>query len=267
MLQGNFNQGWNWRLLNAKGLIFDVYENLSIEASKSNPDIIIWPEYSIADDLPKDKTLMNRISNLDKKTNAYLVVGTLRFYNTFYKNERERNDIALVFNRDGKLIGEYNSIKPVPFEKWVLPGNETNIFNTDIGNFGVSLCYEETQDTAKDFSGKGAEFLISLSNDQRLEHTPGFYLISLYPNLMAAENGKYLIRATNTGITKIVNPYGKIEAQLQPYKRGILIGDIYLNDRTTFYTKYGNLILYIVLLIFVILFFIVGIQNQKTNNF
>jgi apolipoprotein N-acyltransferase len=152
------------------------------------------------------------------------------------------------------LIGEYNSIKPVPFERWVSPGNKTNIFNTNIGNFGVSLCYEETQDTAKDFSSKGAQFLISLANNQKLDYTPGFYLISLYPNLRAAENGKYLIRATNTGITKIVNPYGKVEAQLAPYTRGILIGDIYLNEKTTFYTKYGDLILYVVLVVFGILF-------------
>ena len=247
LLQGNFQESWEWRNINAKSLIFNVYRNLSIEASKSNPDIIVWPEYSIADDLLKDKNLMDRISNLAKKTDTYFIVGTLRFYNTFYKNERERNDIALVFSPDGKLIGEYNSVKPVPFEQWVLPGNDTHVFNTNIGNFGISLCYEETQEIAKDFSMKGAEFLVSLANNQRLDHTYGFYLINLYASLRAAENGKYLVRATNTGITKIVNPYGKVEAQVQPYTRGILIGNIYLNDKATFYTKHGNLILYIVL--------------------
>ena len=93
-----------------------------------------------------------------------------------------------------------------------------------------------------------------MANNQKLDSTAGFHLISLYPNLRAAENRKYLIRATNTGITKIVNPYGKVEAKLEPYTRGILIGDIYLNGRTTFYTRYGNLILNIVLIILGILF-------------
>lgn len=255
LLQGNFNQGWNWRHMNAKRLIFNVYENLSIEASKSNPDIIIWPEYAIADNVLQDKNLINRISNLAKQTKSYLVIGSLRWYNTSYKNERERNDIALVFEPNGKLIGEYNSIRPMPFEKWVLPGNETIVFNTNIGNFGVSLCYEETQNIAKDFSLKGSHFLISLANNQRLDNTSGFYLANLYTNLRSAENGKYLVRAANTGITKIVNPFGKVEAQLQPYTRGILVGDIYLNDEITFYTKYGNLILYIVLFILGIMFY------------
>ncbi|MBI2659234.1 hypothetical protein HYX05_04015 [Candidatus Woesearchaeota archaeon] len=264
LLQGNFNESWGWRHLNARGIVFDVYKNLSVEASKSGPDIIVWPEYAIADDMLQDKNLLSSASSLAEKTNSYLVIGSLRWHDSFYEKERARNDIALVFAPDGKLIDIYSSIKPIPFEKWVLPGNETKIFNTNIGNFGISLCYEETQNIAKDFSVKGAEFLISLSNDQVLEHTAGFYLISLYPNLRAAENGKYLIRATNTGITKIVNPYGKTEAQLQPYTRGILIGDIYLNDKTAFYTKYGNLVLYIVLLMLGFLFLKEILKNRKT---
>ncbi len=255
LLQGNFNQDWNWRQANSKGFIFDVYENLSIEASKSKPNLIVWPEYSIADDILDDNVLIRRISNLAKKTNAYLVIGTLRFYDYFYGDERYRNDISLVFASDGKFIGEYNSLMPLPFEKWVLPGNDTKVLNTSIGKFGVSLCYEETQkDVSKNFALEEAQFLISLANNLVLDNTPGIYLTSLYTNLRAAENGKYLIRATNTGITKIVNPYGRVEKQLEPYKRGVLIADIYLSASTTFYSKYGNLILYIVLLILGILF-------------
>lgn len=195
-------------------------------------------------------------------TKSYLVLGSLRWHNDFYGDERQRSDVALVFGPDGGLAGEYKSMIPIPFEKWVVPGNETNIFDSDMGIFGVSLCYEETQDVAKEFSQKGAQFLASLANNQKLDGTPGIYLTSLYSNLMAAENGKYLIRATNTGITKIVNPYGKVEAQSEPYKKGILIGDIYLNSKTTFYTMYGNLILNIALIVLAILF-IRGIKNKK----
>ena len=255
LLQGNFNQDWNWRSTNAKGIIFDVYTNLSLEASKRKPDIIIWPEYAIADDMLNDVDLLSSISNLAKKTDSYLVVGSLRLYGTFYKNEEEINDIALIFSPNGGLIGEYASLIPLPFEKWVLPGNESKVFNTNIGNLGVSLCYEELQDgVLKEFASKGAQFLVSLANNLALDNTSGFYLANLYTNLRAAENSRYLVRATNTGITKIANPYGKTEAQLPPYTRGILIGDIYLNNKITFYTSYGDLILYTILILLGILF-------------
>jgi len=255
LLQGNFNQDWGWRHANSRGIIFDTYENMSVEASKSKPGLIVWPEYAIADEILNNTDLMKRLSNLARKTNAHLVIGTVRFYDGFYGYERLRNDVSLVFASDGKFIGEYSSVKPIPFEKWVLPGNNTNIFYTDIGNFGVSLCYEETQKSvSKSFSSKKAQFLVSLANNQVLDETAGMYLTNLYTNLRAAENGKYLIRATNTGITKIVNPYGKVEAQLPPYARGILIRDIYLNNRITFYAKYGDIILNIFLFILGVLF-------------
>lgn len=262
LLQGNFNQDWEWRSTNAKGIILESYENMTMEASKYSPDLIVWPEYAIADDILAEKSLTSKLSNLAKKTKSYIIVGSLRWKESFYQNERNRHDLALVFSPSGELMGEYSSIKPLPFEKWVLPGNETNIFGTNIGNFGVSLCYEETQSVAKEFSMKGAEFLASLANNLALDNTAGIYLTSLYPNLRAAENGKYLIRATNTGITKIVNPYGKTEAKLEPYTRGILTGEIYLSSRATFYTKYGNLILNMALLALAILF----IREIKNNH-
>ena len=263
LLQGNINESWNWRKVNSKGIILDTYENLSIEASKNNPGIILWPEYALVEDVVSDDKLFQRVSNIAKKTKSYLVVGSLKWHPTFYKNERELNDVALIFNPDGQLIGDYIALKPLPFEKRVLPGNEAKVFNTTLGKFGIALCYEETQKIAKEFTLQGANFLISLANNQKLKDTQGFYLANLYSNLRAAENGKYLIRVTNNGITKVVNPYGKTEIQLKPYKKGILIADIYTNNKVTFYANHGNLIVYGILIILSALLFARILDFQK----
>jgi apolipoprotein N-acyltransferase len=55
LVKGNFNQPWEWRRINAKTIIFDTYKNLSFEASKKNAELIIWPEYAIAEDISKDR--------------------------------------------------------------------------------------------------------------------------------------------------------------------------------------------------------------------
>jgi len=247
LLQGNFDLGWSWRHENAKGIILDTYENMSYKAAKENPEIIIWPEYALADDITKDDKVMERLSSIAQQTNSYLVLGTLRFFDTYYKNERNLNDIAIVFGPDGSLIGEFVSVKPLSFDPWVIPGNESKVLSTSVGNVGILMCFEETQGVAKDFSRAGAQFIIDLANNQRLSYTSGMLLSSRFSDLRAAETRKYFIRVTNTGITKIINPYGKIESQLQPYTRDYLIGNVYLNDNLTFYSKYGNLILYLVL--------------------
>jgi apolipoprotein N-acyltransferase len=50
----------------------------------------------------------------------------------------------------------------------------------------------------------------------------------MFSRLKALEEKKYVIRATNTGITQIVNPYGKVTSSIESYKSGILIGNIYI---------------------------------------
>ena len=255
LIQGNFPQTWEWRNENAKGIVFDSYKKLSLVASIENPDIIIWPEYAIADDFLDDEDFFEKVADISIQTDAYLVLGTVRFLDGFSDGRRNRNNIAVVFSPEGEMLGEYNSVSPLPFDKEVIKGDSISSFDTKIGNFGVSLCYEETQnDIARKLSKYGSGFLISMANEAVLDNSSGFNLISRYPDLRAAENGKYLLRVTNTGITKIVNPYGKIEKSIEPYRQGILIGEIYSNEKTRFYSAYGNLILYIVLALLGLLF-------------
>jgi apolipoprotein N-acyltransferase len=68
----------------------------------------------------------------------------------------------------------------------------------------------------------------------------GVYLTSLQTRLRAAETGKYVARATNTGITQIVNPYGRVIAKARPFHREILTTDVRLSHGTTPYSRYGD---------------------------
>ncbi|MBL7055538.1 hypothetical protein ISS07_01355 [Candidatus Woesearchaeota archaeon] len=250
LIQGNYMQSWDWRNENAKGSILDSYLNLTTQASAKKPKMVVWPEYAIADDFLDDKNTINKISSIANKTESYIVVGTVRFVGPEIEPFRKRNNIALVFSPSGEIFGEYNSVSPLPFDKEVVKGSDIETFESDIGVFGIFLCYEETQkEIAKEEASMGAEFLIVMANEAILDHSSGFELISRYSNLRAAENGRYLLRATNTGITKIVSPYGKTTEKIEPYKPGILYGKIMLNKNKTFYSKFGDLILYLVLII------------------
>ncbi|MBI2134587.1 hypothetical protein HYU09_01220 [Candidatus Woesearchaeota archaeon] len=229
LIQGNFNESWDWRISNANGTIFDAYHELTLEAAKENPAIIIWPEYSIPADIEKSEELSSKISELAKESGSYLVLGTLKWHDGYYGDRRLKNNVAKLFLPNGTFFWDYASVKPLPYEKWTLPGEKIGI--SEVGNikFGITMCYEETQGhISKEYSQNGAKFLISLANNQRLKNSRGLYLSSLYSRLNAAENGKYVLRATNTGITQIVNPYGKVIAKLEPNKRGILTEEIYV---------------------------------------
>jgi len=228
LIQGNMNQTWIWRVTNI-GLIIDKYEQLSITASKENPDYIIWPEYSIPIDIFRNQTVYNRLSNLAKKTNSYLVFGTSVYLpNQSNSLVKIQTDTLLVFSPDGELIGRYDSRNPMPFDRMAVKGEKIysdNLIKTDKAALRVGLCFEELK--IRSFHGE-SDFIISSVNNRFFDDTSGLKLVSQISRLIAAENKKYLVRVSNTGITQIINPYGMVISKIDPHIEGILIENIYI---------------------------------------
>lgn len=57
----------------------------------------------------------------------------------------------------------------------------------------------------------------------------------------AIENRRSVVRSTNSGMTVIIDPDGRILKQLEPFTEGYLVGQVPLYDsETTFYTRFGN---------------------------
>ena len=249
LIQGNFPESHKWRKENAKGLIYETYQNLTLSALKENPEIVIWPEYSILLDVEKDEVVFNRLSKLASENNIYLIFGAW----TLNPDEDNRYDTAVIFDPEGNLVGTYNSIDPAPYESKVLKGDVLPIFNISENPFGIVLCYEELKkNIAETYSKKGAKFILALSNDQRFKKTKGIQIISMYPKLRASENRKNFVRTTNTGITQIINSKGKVVSKLEPWQRGILVGNVVLNTKDVFYDKNKNLVLFIAIVLFLV---------------
>jgi apolipoprotein N-acyltransferase len=61
----------------------------------------------------------------------------------------------------------------------------------------------------------------------------------------AVENRVPIIRAANTGISAIIGPTGKIQRKTEIFERTILNGDVRALDYGTFYSRYGDLFVYI----------------------
>ncbi len=231
VIQGNFPQDWAWRVAHADSDILDKYSQLTTEITKQKPDIIVWPEYAVPKDLLLHKELYKKVSDIARESNSNLVIGTLVNAPKVDLQKNYEWDTALVFSRQGDLIGRYDSIIPFPFKNWVIAGKELPLIKTDVGSFGVSMCYEEfLPSIARQYSRLGAQFLISLVNDEPINSKNAMISKSWHARTRAAENNKYLLRAANTGLTQIINPYGKVVASLEPGKEGYLLADIYISE-------------------------------------
>ncbi|WP_438766776.1 apolipoprotein N-acyltransferase [Kushneria sp. TE3] len=215
-------------------------------------DIVIWPETAlpmleqqampflqrVQSTLPADSTLMTGIMQRDQGG---------RFYNSM---------ISL-----GETPGQYRKAHLVPFGEYLplesLLGGLLQIFNIPMGNIGaggddqpplqahglrlgVAICYEIVYPDLVRARAENANALVTISNDTWFGHSIGPLQHMQMAQLRALENNRYLIRATNNGMTAIVAPDGHIMAQAPRFEPAVLNGAIRPMEGLTPFTRTGS---------------------------
>ena len=115
------------------------------------------------------------------------------------------------------------------------------------------ICYESIYGSfVTEYVRLGAQFLIVISNDAWWGNTEGHRQLLSYSRLRAIENRRAIARSANTGISAFIDKNGEIIKTIGYGKKGILIGNLQLENKLTFYTKYGDYIARIALLLFIL---------------
>jgi apolipoprotein N-acyltransferase len=92
------------------------------------------------------------------------------------------------------------------------------------------------------FVKKGASFLVTITNDGWYEKSAAPYQHFSIAVLRAVENRRYLLRAATTGISGIIDPYGRIVSKSELITQTYLTGNITPSQKLTFYTKFGDVL-------------------------
>src|SRR4030042_1882795 len=166
--------------------IFSKYEDLSEEASRSRPQLIVWPEASTPGFVLKDVTLLQRMIPMIRRFNTHVLVGSAeypKFSKTLIKAKKSGNT-ALFFSPEGKILGQYLKIYLIPFSEYVpyegiihwpefivgpstsshIAGTEAVLFEIDGTKFGTLICSEIIYpDLSRCLVKKGAGFLVNIS--------------------------------------------------------------------------------------------------------
>lgn len=235
--------------------VLDKLEALSHGAGR--PDLIIWPETIIRENLRRSPDLSGRIFDIIKKTKAYLLLGSRDL-----KDNKHYNS-AFLFAPDGRSLGQYNKLHPIPlWESYPLrfwlpflnnveekgrcdAGNEFTVFNMGKAKFSSLICFEGIfPDLSRNFVKSGAQFLVNISNDMWSNSKAEHYQHASMSVFRAVENRIYYVRAGNSGVTKIIDPAGRIVKSLPIYTSAVLTCDIYPSLNKSFYSKYGDVFAY-----------------------
>ena len=92
----------------------------------------------------------------------------------------------------------------------------------------------------RQFTAQGADLLVNITNDAWYGRTSAPFQHLAMATFRAVENGKYLVRAANTGITAVVDPRGRILEPTPLFDRAVLVRDVPFVPGRTFYARYGD---------------------------
>jgi apolipoprotein N-acyltransferase len=271
VVQGNIPPELKWER-EYRGQILSKYEDLSEEASRSRPKLIVWPEASTPGFVLKDMTLLQRMIGMVKRFNTYMLVGSAeypKFSKTLIK-EKKSGNTALFFSPEGKILGQYLKIHLIPFSEYVpyegiirwpefivgpstnshIAGKELTLFDIGGTKFGALICSEILYpELGRGMVNHGAGFLVNISNEGWFGKSAYSYQALSISVFRAVENRVNLVRSTNTGISAFIDPYGRVTAKLTKegedlFIEGTLTREINLSPLGTFYTRYGDVFVY-----------------------
>lgn len=130
------------------------------------------------------------------------------------------------------------------------PGKRRTLFLVDGVRFGVLICFESIFPRhVRKFIKEGADFMVNITDDSWFGRTFGPYEHARMAILRAVETRKAFIRCGNTGISYIVTPVGKVKHRTELFEKAVISDDIYPTPIETFYTKYGDVFSYVMILI------------------
>ena len=109
----------------------------------------------------------------------------------------------------------------------------------------ASICYEIVYpDLVRRFVREGSELLVTITNDAWFGRSSAPYQHFEMASMRAIEEGRYLVRAANTGISGIVDPYGRVQARSGIFESAVIVGDARFLRVSTLYARVGDLFAY-----------------------
>ena len=122
-----------------------------------------------------------------------------------------------------------------------VPGEGPKVLNAGANKLGVFICYESAFPAfVRQFVKRGANVLFNLSNDGYFGHTAAREQHLLLVRMRAVENRRFIVRATNDGITSAIDPAGRVIRRLPLYREAAALLPFGTVEKQTMYSGYGD---------------------------
>lgn len=264
LVQANIDQRLKWAP-EERAENFRRHLEMSAEPSALPPTHVIWPETAVPYLVDRDMSL--RLAMAAVIPPGGLVITGAPRAEDGPDGRRFRNSMVAV-DGSGAVRGTYDKAHLVPFgeymplRRWIpLPAVAAagGDFSAGPGPRTMELpglppvspliCYEVIFPGAVTSPGERPGWLLNLTNDAWYGETAGPHQHFAIARIRAVEEGLPLVRVANTGISGVVDPYGRVTARLGLGRSGVLDAGLPAAAAPTLYSRYGELPFVLILFI------------------
>jgi apolipoprotein N-acyltransferase len=258
LVQGNVSQDEKWNRDRATSIV-QTYLDLSRKVSSQGARLILWPESALPFFFEDEPLVGDAVRRLASDTHSYLLLGAdqlerstpPRYYNA-----------AFLIDPAGRVAAVYRKVHLVPFGEYVplkrllffagplvqavsdfSEGDRIVMLPVEGHVASTAICYEVVYpDLAREATRLGSQLLTTITNDAWFGRSSAAWQHFEMASLRAIEQGRYLARAANTGISGIVDPYGRVLVRSGLFEQAALTGEIRFLTSRTIYARTGELL-------------------------
>ena len=251
VVQGNVAQDLKWR---DEQRAASMAHHLALTRAHWDADLVVWPETAVPAFAHRVQGFLAELSDEARAHGADVLLGV-----PFRDAESGRyfNSVMAL----GSEIGVYHKRHLVPFGEYVpfspVLGRVLDLLHAPMSDFsagpagqpplpvdglrvGVSVCYEDAFGEEVIDALPAADLLVNLSNDAWFGDTVAPHQHQQMARMRAVETGRDLVRATNTGVSALIDWQGSVTARVPQFQSVVLRGSVTPRSGTTPYAALGN---------------------------
>ncbi|MBL8222786.1 MAG: apolipoprotein N-acyltransferase, partial [Bryobacterales bacterium] len=252
VVQPNIRERQDWTADETEAAIRGMMlQALDVSSPRQPNEMILFPEVP-APFYENDPKLRDQAAQLAQVLQTPVLMGVVSH------SPKGPLNAVLQISPDGSFGPRYDKMNLVPFGEYVpemfdwvgkiseeagsfQPGQKTVVFAVKDGRAGVYICYESVlPHFVRGIVASGATVLVNLSNDGYFGQSAAREQHLLLARMRAAENRRWLLRATNDGITVTVDPAGRVDRKLGALRKASArVRFSYVHEQTP-YTKHGD---------------------------
>jgi apolipoprotein N-acyltransferase len=257
LIQGNIAQTDKWNPARAT-MILERYLELSEQAVSNGAQFLVWPESATPFYFEEDIS-GGRVRGLARSVGVPLLLGSdeledatpPRYYNS-----------AFMLDTHGATAAVYRKIHLVPFGEYVpfqsllffvgplveavsafSAGTRVTMLPVEGHMVSTAICYEVTYpQLAREAVRQGSEMLTTVTNDAWYGESSAPFQHFEMAVMRAIEQGRYLLRSANTGISGIVDPYGRVLIRTNLFETVAVVGEARFVQAKTVYATIGDVV-------------------------